>query len=697
MNGKHVYLGILAAFMQALLFIAILSTPVNADITQNTKKGKMVLRDCSLTEVIIHEDGIRIEAVGETSVGSIILDSPAELAAKDITGNGFQEVIVPSTIPAGSKVILSGDFECVIVEGEGVAIELTEGTIKNLILNAGVNVLGLGSVENLYVNANGSNIQLKTKNLDIAEGVTVNLEDETERPPTTASSAASRRAARSHPINTVNILGEAVVGEMLSAAPDPKEAKVIYQWMKADAINEIYDYIGENSASYKLTHEDAGMYIKVMATGEDSRTGTAVSRTLGPVMGIAIKKPLDFVPPGPSQKTYQSVLTIYGAAFTNKSEVKNLDNWIIDMGDTNLLVDSISKIDDKHIKINYRQKNPDQGTGKGLITVQAKAPVISTNNISNRASMLIEGIITLPTQTGTPAFSNGIPPAFGKKITVNEGDLGITTNLNYIWYRSDDGTLNTECTQLAKGTSYAPQKDDIGKYIIVEAMTPDAAGSGTAATSETVAKASPMVYSWPAASPIHEGDTLSESLLSGGDASMPGDFIFAHPNSKPVEGEHGAEILFIPYDESCCKSVQGTVNVTVKEARKLSMLADRDNWQVILTSNYGNIVKGTTVARITKGGENSDWVGLGDNLQARVLTPLPNCVEEFILTPDSDSNGAKISGIKTPGEKLPETEIKVEIRDKEHTSVKKSFSLIVSAHIISTVIATINSIAIGDP
>lgn len=107
-------------------------------------------------------------------------------------------------------------------------------------------------------------------------------------------------------------------------------------------------------------------------------------------------------------------------------------------------------------------------------------------NRESAPSPCLTVLIEKPLQTGVPAFSNSIPPTYGTEIYVDSGSLGITSNLTYNWFRSDDATIKGEL--LACGTSYTPTADDIGKYLIVTASTPDADGIASVTSLTTVGK-----------------------------------------------------------------------------------------------------------------------------------------------------------------------------------------------------------------
>jgi len=96
----------------------------------------------------------------------------------------------------------------------------------------------------------------------------------------------------------------------------------------------------------------------------------------------------------------------------------------------------------------------------------------------------------IPPQSGSPAFTAGIPATYGTQLTVGAGTLGVKSNLTYKWYRSDNMTYDEGAdTQVGTtGTTYTPGEDDIGKYLIVVVTTPNATGTGIVVTG-AVAKA----------------------------------------------------------------------------------------------------------------------------------------------------------------------------------------------------------------
>jgi len=79
-------------------------------------------------------------------------------------------------------------------------------------------------------------------------------------------------------------------------------------------------------------------------------------------------------------------------------------------------------------------------------------------------------------------------------------------------------------------------------------------------------KVAPAVTSWPTASTITYGQTLSASTLTGGTASVSGKFIWTAPAIIPQAGTPGESVTFIPTDTTTYTTVVGSVTVTVNQA-----------------------------------------------------------------------------------------------------------------------------------
>ncbi len=140
--------------------------------------------------------------------------------------------------------------------------------------------------------------------------------------------------------------------------------------------------------------------------------------------------------------------------------------------------------------------------------------------------------------------------------------------------------------------------------------------------------------------------------------------------------DHG-EIIVITHTASG-KTIN-TVHLSVT-ARALTIEADSVNHKITVTSNYRDVVTGSTEAMIIKGGSTTSWVNLGNELQAKVITNFPCNMTCLILTPDAENDIAIVSGYREKDTRVITMDqlITVSIRDNKYTTVTKSFTVEVS-------------------
>lgn len=80
----------------------------------------------------------------------------------------------------------------------------------------------------------------------------------------------------------------------------------------------------------------------------------------------------------------------------------------------------------------------------------------------------------------------------------------------------------------------------------------------------TVARATPSVVTLPTAGGIIVGQPLADSVLQGGEGSVPGSFVFSQPATEPPAGRYSAELTFLPSDTNNYASlVAGSVDITI--------------------------------------------------------------------------------------------------------------------------------------
>jgi hypothetical protein len=88
----------------------------------------------------------------------------------------------------------------------------------------------------------------------------------------------------------------------------------------------------------------------------------------------------------------------------------------------------------------------------------------------------------------------------------------------------------------------------------------------TTSVSVTVAKATPTITTAPTATPITYGQTLASSTLSGGVASVAGNFAFTTPSTAPSAGTAPQSVTFTPTDTANYNNVTTSASVTVVKA-----------------------------------------------------------------------------------------------------------------------------------
>ncbi|MGE5390160.1 MAG: InlB B-repeat-containing protein [Deltaproteobacteria bacterium] len=135
----------------------------------------VVLENCSIADLIVDKDGVRILTTGSTNINNTRLQGEAILEESSLSGNGFQRVLISSSTGRGDDVELNGSFSSVSVSAP-VDIALSTGSrITNLTLNAAASVTGSGSITTAYINAAGVSIAQTPDDIVIKDNITSNI------------------------------------------------------------------------------------------------------------------------------------------------------------------------------------------------------------------------------------------------------------------------------------------------------------------------------------------------------------------------------------------------------------------------------------------------------------------------------------------------------------------------------------------
>jgi hypothetical protein len=159
-----------------------------------------------------------------------------------------------------------------------------------------------------------------------------------------------------------------------------------------------------------------------------------------------------------------------------------------------------------------------------------------------------------PQFTSTNFFLGQVGVAFSNTVTasgtapITFGGSNLPTGLNIATNGLISGTPSTAGTNTATLTAS------------------NAFGLTNQTVTFTIAKGTPVISNWPSASPISYGQVLSNSVLSGGSANVPGAFAWVNPTNRPNVGTSSQSVSFTPTATSNYNSVTSNINVVVNKA-----------------------------------------------------------------------------------------------------------------------------------
>lgn len=85
--------------------------------------------DCTLANVVVEKNGVRIVSSGSTTVRTVTLENGATLVEiSGSNGEGFQQIIINS----GEHIYLEGNFNSVTIDSAQSAVEIISGNVASL-------------------------------------------------------------------------------------------------------------------------------------------------------------------------------------------------------------------------------------------------------------------------------------------------------------------------------------------------------------------------------------------------------------------------------------------------------------------------------------------------------------------------------------------------------------------------------------
>ena len=190
--------------------------------------------------------------------------------------------------------------------------------------------------------------------------------------------------------------------------------------------------------------------------------------------------------------------------------------------------------------------------GHVILTVDTKLPPTLTSLPLSQTVQLSAGTVTL---SGVVSAAGPTYPADGEtvQITIN----GVTQNA---MIAGGAGAFTLNFSPLPAAGVYPITYSYAGNATL---WTASDATTTLTVTNQTV----PTITTWPSATGITYGASLSSSTLSGGSASVPGTFTFTSPTTTPSAGSYGASGTFTPDDLALYSivTVPGAINVAVAQ------------------------------------------------------------------------------------------------------------------------------------
>ena len=231
------------------------------------------------------------------------------------------------------------------------------------------------------------------------------------------------------------------------------------------------------------------------------------------------------------------------------------------------------------------------------------APVIITTNLGSA-----------PVITSTNSFLGQVGVAFSNTVTasgttpITFGGSNLPTGLNISTNGLISGTPTTAGTNIAALTAS------------------NAFGTTNQTATFVITKGTPVISNWPSASPITYGQALSNSVLTGGSANVPGAFAWVHPTNKPNTGTTSQSVSFTPSAISNYNSVTSNISVVVNLAAPTGLSYTPSSVTGTVGAAISNLTPAVTGAGITYSISPTLPAGLALNTSTGVISGTPTTV-----------------------------------------------------------------------
>jgi hypothetical protein len=256
--------------------------------------NSIVIKDSTLGRIIVIKVGniVRIVATGSTGIGTVEVGANVKLEEFELTGTGFDDVLILNDIPEGTNVVFVGNFGDVEIDSPNIDVTIQSGTmssltltktavdtninieqqatVTNMTLDVATNVTGKGAIGTANINVAGTIIEQSPTTVVIAPQIIAQIGGKTvtgslitiPSPPPPTGGGGGIPPTNSAPVaSNVMIEGDAIVGETL-----------VGSYTYSDAENN-----AEGTSSFKWYRTDLAGGNKIAITGAITRTYTIQS------------------------------------------------------------------------------------------------------------------------------------------------------------------------------------------------------------------------------------------------------------------------------------------------------------------------------------------------------------------------------------------------------------------------------------
>ena len=296
--------------------------------------------------------------------------------------------------------------------------------------------------------------------------------------------------------------------------------------LNAKAKTEVYYISSDSTIAYA-----EGNVLKINKHGQCTLTAIAVESekyeqaTLSKDITINAVQPTVFIWPTVGPIAYAQALTT-NMLMGGEAEVEGYFDWNTERNQT--LVPGTHALPVRFMPTNTNYYAPVDGTV--AVTINKSAQSIVWNDSFENITVIDSIVLTASAQT---------------KVTyaVSDIELAYITDNNVLYFLHG-GTVHV--------TAYAEEDT----YYLADSLT----------RKLNILPGRPIIFSCPTATAITYGQTLSESILEGGEASTAGSFAWSDSLALPNAGADWQYVRFVPEDQESFSTVEFLIELEVNKA-----------------------------------------------------------------------------------------------------------------------------------